>query len=160
MNACEVRETADWASYDVMTWRRRDPVSLDDDPAYRPLIGKVLRTLQTLVVMGSKGGRETKALDIPGTPWVPLLRNIPAKLPAYYYDGMVCGVFPAGGAVRVAHIERARGYGAESIDVYAEVTSEGPFKGEQVDIGALMVFHGPRPKFDDRYVEGDGLPWE
>ena len=162
MNACEVRETADWASYDVMTWTRREPVSLDGDPAYRPLIGKVLRTRQTLVVMGSKGGRETKTLDVPGTAWVPQVRNIPATLPAYYYDGMVYGVFPSGGMVRVEHIERAQSYGAASINVYAEVTSESPFKGEQVDIGALMASNGPHPGFDDRYVEevSGGLPWE
>ena len=143
-----------------MTCTRRDPVSLDNEPAYRPLIGKVLKTLQTLVVMDSKGGRKAKVLAIPGTAWVPQLRDIPAKLPAYYYDGMVHGAFPAGGTVKVAHIERRQGYGAESIAVYSEVTSEGPFKGEQVDIGALMVFQGPGPKFDDRYVEGEGLPWE
>ena len=160
MTANEVRETADWSSYGVMTWTRRDPVSLDDDPAYRPLIGKVLRTLQTLVVMDSKGGRTAKVLDIPGTARVPQLRDIPAKLPAYYYDGRVCGVFPAGGTVRVAHIERTQGYGAEFICISAEVMSEGPFKGGRVDIGALMVFHGPRMGFDDRYVEEEGLSWE
>jgi hypothetical protein len=159
VNACEVRETADWASYDVVTWTRRETVSLDNDPAYRPLIGKVLRTVQTLVVM-KRGGRAVKVLDVPGTAWVPQLRNIPAKLPAYYYDGMICGVFPSGGTVRVAHIERAQGYGVESIGVYADVTSEGPFKGERVDIGALTEFHGPRPGFDDRCVEEEGLSWE
>ena len=159
MTANEVRETADWSSYGVVTWTRRDPVSLDNDPMYRPLIGKVLRTVQTLVVM-TRGGRTAKVLDIPGTVWVPQLRNIPAKLPAYYYDRMICGVFPSGGTVRVAHIERAQGYGVESIGVYADVTSEGPFKGERVDIGALTDFHGPRPGFDNRCVEEDGLSWE
>ena len=142
MTANEVRETADWSSYGVVTWTRRDPVSLDNDPAYRPLIGKVLRTVQTLVVM-TRGGR-----------------NIPAKLPAYYYDRMIYGAFPSGGTLRVAHIERVQGYGVESIGVYADVTSEGPFKGERVDIGALTEFHGPRPGFDDRCVEEEGLSWE
>ena len=53
MTANEVRETADWSSYGVVTWTRRDPVSLDNDPAYRPLIGKVLRTvLMTAALSG------------------------------------------------------------------------------------------------------------
>jgi hypothetical protein len=51
--ANEVRETADWSSYGVVTWTRRDPVSLDNDPVYRPLIGKVLRTvLMTAALAG------------------------------------------------------------------------------------------------------------
>lgn len=71
--------------------------NLDNDPAYKPMVGKILKTKKDLVVINFKGSKKTIALAIPGISGVPELKDIPEKLPFDYYGHDVYGVFPAGG---------------------------------------------------------------
>ncbi len=127
--------------------------NMDDAPAFKPMIGKVLRTKKDLVVMDFKGSKKTLALAQPETSGVPALKDIPGQLPAEYYDAVVHGVFPAGGTVQIVHIEYVKTFEFSFTDFYAIVTSEGEFKGQRVDIGGLTNQSTPVPTFDMEYVE-------
>jgi hypothetical protein len=134
--------------------------NLDNDPAFKPMIGKVLMTKKDLVVMDMKGSKKVLALDLPGTAGVPELKDIPAQLPADYYDAVVHGVFPAGSTIQIVHIEHMKSFEFSFTDFYAIAISEGKFKGQKVDIGQLTHQLTRIPTFDAEYVEEVPAPTE
>jgi len=132
--------------------------NLDDDPTFKPMIGKVLRTKKDLVVIDFRGSKKTLALVMPGASGVPETKEIPQQLPADYYDATIYGVFLAGSTVQIVHIEYVKTFEFSFTDFYAIVTSEGDFKGKKLDIGAMTNQNTRVPTFDTQYVEEISLP--
>lgn len=132
---------------------RTSRTNLDNDPAYKPMVGKILKTKKDLVVINFKGSKKTIALAIPGISGVPELKDIPEKLPFDYYGHDVYGVFPAGGTFQISHIELAKSFEFSFVDFYATVTSEGKFKDKWIDVGMMTNQNTTIPTFDTEFVE-------
>jgi len=127
--------------------------NLDNDPMFKPMIGRVLRTKKDLVVMTYPGGKKTLALDKPGTSGVPELKDIPKQLPSEYYGRIIHGMLPAGSTFQITHIEKVVKFEFSFIDYYGVVTSPGDFKGKIVDVGILTNQSTAIPTFIPEYVE-------
>lgn len=127
--------------------------NLDNDPSFKPIIGKNLMTKKDLVVIDFKGSKKALALAMPGTSGVPDLPEIPTSLPFHYYGHVVHGIFPAGATFKVVHIEYVKTFEFSFTDFYAIVTSEGQFKGARIDIGTLTNQSTRVPTFDMEYVD-------
>lgn len=132
---------------------RTSRTNLDNDPGYKPMIGKILRTRKDLVVIDFKGSKKSIALAIPGISGVPELKDIPEKLPFDFYGHEVYGVFPAGGTFQISHIELAKSFEFSFVDFYATVTSEGIFRDKRIDVGMMTNQKITIPTFDKEYVE-------
>jgi hypothetical protein len=89
---------------------------------------------------------------------VPELKDIPTQLPSNYYGHMVYGVFPTGGMLTVAHVEKVTSVEFSFIDVYATVTSEGKFRGQRLDIGILTNQKTGVPTFDAEFLDEIPVP--
>lgn len=127
--------------------------NLDNDPQFKPMIGKVLKTKKDLVVIDFKGGKKSPSLALPETSGVPAIKDIPTQLPADYYDAVVYGLFPAGSTIQIAHIELAKSFEFSITDFYVDVISEGKFKGQRFEIGSLTNQNTPIPTIDEKYLE-------
>ena len=130
-------------------WR----TDLDNDPEFKPFIGKSLKTKIDLVAMEMDGNKEALILAKPGSSGVPAQKDIPAQLPAKYDGGVIHGVFSAGGVFQITHVERVKSFEFTFVDFYATVMSEGNFKGQKVDVGGLTIQNPSAPIFNQKYVE-------
>lgn len=52
---------------------RTSRTNLDNDPNYKPMLGKVFKTKKDLVVVDFNGGKKTVVLGIPGISGIPEL---------------------------------------------------------------------------------------
>lgn len=129
------------------------PTNLDNDPEFKPFIGKSWKTKIDLIAMEIDGNKNALVLAKPESSGVPALKDIPAQLPAKYDGGVIHGVFSAGGVFQITHIERVKSFEFTFVDFYATVTSEGNFKGQKVDVGGLTIQNPSAPTFNQKYLE-------
>ena len=127
--------------------------NLDNDPEFKPFIGKSWKTKIDLIAMEIDGNKNALVLAKPESSGVPALKDIPAQLPAKYDGGVIHGVFSAGGVFQITHIERVKSFEFTFVDFYATVTSEGNFKGQKVDVGGLTIQNPSAPTFNQKYLE-------
>lgn len=130
-------------------WR----TNLDNNPEFKPFIGKSFQTKIDLIVMEMDGNKDALVLAMPSTSGVPAIKDISAQLPAKYDGSVIHGVLSTGGSFQVSHIERVKSFEFTFVDFYATVTSEGKFKGQKVDVGGLTIENPTAPIFNQKYVE-------
>ena len=127
--------------------------NLDNDPKFKPFLGKVLKTKKDLVVMDFRD-KKTLALHIPGTQGVPELKDVPQALPYQYFDHVTHGIFPAGGTFQIVHVENVKSVEFSINDFYAVILSEGKFKGQKLDVTMLTDQTIPqKTSFNAKFIE-------
>lgn len=126
---------------------------LENDPAFKLLIGKSYRTKKDLVVIKFNDNQKKFILAIPGTQDVPAIDKMPKEFPFDYYNQRTYGILPAGSTLKVAHLERVATIEFAFVDVYANVVSSGAFKDYVLDVKDVTDQTKKPPTFDKEYVE-------
>jgi hypothetical protein len=126
--------------------------NLENDPAFKPMFGKIFKTKKALVVMNYRDTPKEFVLGIPGTQDVPPIEKMPKEFPFVYFNQTTYGVLPVGSEFRIVRIARVKSIEYSFVDFYADVTSEGPFKGYRLEVGGPTDQTKPVPTFDPEYV--------
>jgi hypothetical protein len=127
--------------------------TLDNDPDYRPMIGKLVKLRQDMVIMKYKDNQKKFVVGIPGTQDVPSLKDMPKEFPFDYFNQTIYGMLPKNTMLEVMHIERVSTVEFSFVDIYTKVKSDGKFNGYTVDVGVLTDQTKKVPVFEGQYVE-------
>lgn len=127
--------------------------SLDNDPAFVSMIGKVLKTKKDLVVIKFKDDQKKFILAIPGSQDVPAIDKMPKKFPFDYYNQRTYGILPAGSTLEIVHLERVATIEFAFVEMYAKIASIGAFKDFVLDVKDVTDQTKKPPTFDKEYVE-------
>ena len=127
--------------------------NLDNDPIFKPMIGKILRTKKDLVVLKFDDNKKKFVVDTPGSQDSPTIEKMPKEFPFQYYNQKIYGILPANTDFRIAHLEKVATIEFSFVDIYVNVLSEGKFKDYSLEIGILTDQTKKVPTFDAKYVE-------
>lgn len=127
--------------------------NLENDPSFKPLIGKTYKTKKAFAVMKYRDTPDEFVLGIPGTQDVPPIEEMPREFPFKYFNQTTYGVLPVGSEFRIVRITRVKSIEYSFVDFYADITSDGPFKGFRLQVGGPTDQTKPVPTFDPRYIE-------
>jgi hypothetical protein len=127
--------------------------NLDNDPAFKQMIGKVLRTKKDLVVLKFDDNKKKFVLDTPGSQDSPTIEEMPKEFPFQYYNQKIYGILPADTDFEIVHLEKVSTIEFSFVDIYVKVLSAGKFKDYSIEIGILTDQTKKVPTFDAEYVE-------